>query len=266
MDKIGFIGVGNMGYPLFLGAINVFGKDRVTFTSATSKKSEWVKEQTGVTCANNNSELAKECKYIVLAVKPQYFNSIYEELVGKITKDHIIISVAAGITIEDIKKGLGLETRVVRSMPNTPALVGEGMTCVSFSEDIYLEAEIQEVKDFFASVGKYEIINENLMNAAVCANGSSPAFVYMFVEALADSVVKYGIPRDKAYSLVAQTVLGAAKMVLETGEHPGKLKDNVCSPGGTTIAGVAALEEHGYRNAIMKAADACYEKATSLKK
>ena len=266
MDKIGFIGVGNMGYPMFLGAIKAFGKERVTFTSATSKKSDWVKEQTGITCAKNNSELVKDCKYVVLAVKPQYFNGIYKELEGKITKEHILISLAAGISIEDMKHGFGADTRVVRSMPNTPALVGEGMTCISFSEDEFQEAEVSEIKEFFASVGKYEIINENLMNAAVCANGSSPAFVYMFVEALADSVVKYGIPRDKAYTLVAQTVLGAAKMVLETGEHPGKLKDNVCSPGGTTIAGVAALEEYGFRNAIIKAADACYEKATSLKK
>lgn len=266
MDKIGFIGVGNMGYPMFLGAINAFGKERVAFTTATSKKSEWVKEQTGIICAASNSELVATCKYIVLAVKPQYFQSIYDELANKITKEHIIISVAAGITIADMKKGLGQHTRVVRSMPNTPALVLEGMTCVSFSEDAYQVLELQEIKDFFASVGKYEIVSESLMNAAICANGSSPAFVYMFIEALADSVVKYGIPRDKAYTLVAQTVLGASKMVLETGEHPGKLKDNVCSPGGTTIAGVAALEEHGFRNAIMKAADACYEKATSLKK
>ena len=102
------------------------------------------------------------------------------------------------------------------------------------------------------------------MNAVICANGSSPAYVYLFIEALADSVVSYGIPRDKAYQLVSQTVLGAATMVLETGEHPGKLKDQVCSPGGTTIAAVKALEEFGFRNAIMKASDACYDKASNL--
>jgi pyrroline-5-carboxylate reductase len=149
-------------------------------------------------------------------------------------------------------------------MPNTPAMVSKGMTGICFSADTFTQDEREVVDHFFSSFGKYEIFDEKLMNAVVCANGSSPAYVYMFIEALADSVVNYGIPRDKAYILAAQTVFGAAAMVLETGEHPAKLKDNVCSPGGTTIAAVKALEEHGLRNAIMKATDACYEKAVFL--
>src|SRR5690606_20413252 len=122
------------------------------------------------------------------------------------------------------------------------------------------ESEMNIIHLFFSSFGKYDIFEEALMNAVTCASGSSPAYVYLFIEALADSVVKYGVPRAKAYTLVAQTVLGAAAMVLETGEHPGKLKDNVCSPGGTTIAGISALEEYGFRNAVIKATDACFAK------
>jgi pyrroline-5-carboxylate reductase len=151
-------------------------------------------------------------------------------------------------------------------MPNTPAMVSEGMSGLCYSNDNFTEDEKNVIDHFFTSFGKYEIFEERLMYAVVCANGSSPAYVYMFIEALADSVVKYGIPRDKAYTLAAQTVLGSAKMVLETKEHPGKLKDQVCSPGGTTIAAVAALEEFGFRNSVIKATDACYEKAVSFKK
>jgi pyrroline-5-carboxylate reductase len=144
-------------------------------------------------------------------------------------------------------------------MPNTPAMVGEGMTGISYDEDDFTDDEIDEMNQFFESFGKVVKVPENLMSAVVCASGSSPAYVYMFIETLADSVVKYGIPRKDAYKLVAQTVLGSAKMVLETGEHPAKLKDNVCSPGGTTIKGVSALEEYGFRNSVIKATDACYE-------
>jgi pyrroline-5-carboxylate reductase len=149
-------------------------------------------------------------------------------------------------------------------MPNTPALILKGSTGVSFSTDKYSEQEITQLDSFFSSFGKYDVFNENLMNAITCASGSSPAYVYTFIEALADSVVSIGVPRDKAYALVAQTVVGAASMVLETGEHPGVLKDQVCSPGGTTIAGIKALEENGFRNALIKATDACYKRANEL--
>lgn len=139
------------------------------------------------------------------------------------------------------------------------------MTGVSFEEDQFSEKERADIREFFCSFGRMEIVGENLMNAVVCASGSSPAYIYMIIEALADSVVKYGLPRASAYQMVAQTVLGSAKMVLETGKHPGELKDQVCSPGGTTIAGVSALEEYGLRNALIKASDACYEKCTRVK-
>ncbi|BCJ95322.1 pyrroline-5-carboxylate reductase [Anaerocolumna cellulosilytica] len=266
MDKIGFIGAGNMGYPMLRGVAKVFGSEQVTFTSASKERCESVSARTGLSFLEDNKSIAGTCKYVVLAVKPQFFQAIYEEIKGLITKEHVIISIAAGITIEDIKKGLGSFVRVVRSMPNTPALVDEGMTGVCYSKDTFTEEEKAVLDRFFTSFGKYQIFDESLMNAVICANGSSPAYVYMLIEALADSVVKYGIPRDKAYELVAQSVYGAAKMVMETKEHPGRLKDQVCSPGGTTIEAVAALEEYGFRNAVIKATDACYNKAINMEK
>ena len=139
------------------------------------------------------------------------------------------------------------------------------MTGVCYDAAQFSDEEQETIRSLFESFGKMVIVEEKLMDALACASGSSPAYVYVFIEALADSVVKYGIPRQTAYELVAQTVLGSAKMVLETGEHPGRLKDQVCSPGGTTIAGISALEEYGLRNAVIKATDACYEKCTKIK-
>lgn len=264
MAIMGFIGAGNMGYPLLRGAIKAFGMDNVVFTDASKDRCEFVKKETGLDYLNDNKAIANSCKYILLAVKPQYFGSVYKDLQDLIKPDQVVISIAAGITIDDLKNNLGQDVRVVRAMPNMPAMVNEGMSGVCFSADTFTDEEKTVVDQFFRSFGKYHIFEERLMNAVICANGSSPAYVYMFIEALADSVVKYGIPRNQAYTLAAQTVLGAAKMVLETGEHPGVLKDQVCSPGGTTIAGVAALEEYGLRNAVIKATDACYDKATSM--
>lgn len=266
MPKIGFIGAGNMGYPMICGAKKAFGSDQVIFTDVSTDRCNYVKQETEIEYVKDNAKIPQTCKYVVLAIKPQFYNTVFGDVKESMTKDHVVISIAPGITTEDVKNELGAAVRVVRAMPNTPAMVTEGMSAVCYSNDTFTEEEKEVIDSFFRSFGKYELFDERLMNAAVCANGSSPAYVYMFIEALADSVVKYGISRDKAYTLVAQTVLGAAKMVLETNEHPGKLKDQVCSPGGTTIAAVAALEEYGFRNAIIKATDACYEKAVSFKK
>lgn len=266
MALFGFIGVGNMGYPLLKAAIQTFGKEEVVFTSASMERKQAISEEIGIPFTDDNRKVAKQCKYLVLAIKPQVFPEVLDQLKDVMTSEHVIISLAVGITIASIQESLSQSIRVVRAMPNTPALVSQGMTGISFSEDTYTEEERDNINRFFASFGKYEVFEENLMNAVAAASGSSPAYVYMFLEALADSVVSYGIPRDKAYKLAAQTLLGAATMVLETGEHPGLLKDKVCSPGGTTIAAVKALEEHGFRNAIMKATDACFKKSEQMSK
>lgn len=264
MALFGFIGVGNMGYPLLKAAIHTFGKNEVIYSDASIQRNQAVMEETGIPYSENNISVVQNCKYLVLVVKPQFFDDMLKEIKEVVTKEHIVISIAAGISIDSIKEAISSELRVVRAMPNTPALVNQGMTGVCFSDAEFTEEERELLDRFFQSYGKYEIFEERLMNAVICANGSSPAYVYMFIEALADSVVSYGIPRDKAYTLVAQTVLGTAAMVLNTGEHPGRLKDQVCSPGGTTIAAVKALEEHGLRNAVMKATDACYQRASEL--
>jgi len=264
MAMFGFIGAGNMGYPLIKATMDSFGSTEVVYTDASIERNLMVQNETGIPFCENNIAVVNQCKYLVLAVKPQFFTPVLNEIKNAITKEHVVISIAAGITIDMMKESLSERARIVRAMPNTAAMVLKAMTGICYSADDFSKEEYEVIDRFFKSFGKYELFDEKLMNAVVCANGSSPAYVYMFIEALADSVVSYGIPRDKAYTLVAQTVVGAASMVLETGEHPGKLKDQVCSPSGTTIAAVKALEEYGFRNALMKATDACYDRADAL--
>lgn len=265
MALIGFIGMGNMGYAMLKGALKVFDSSEIIFTCPDRARCEAVSNETKVNYVESNSECANNAKYIVLAVKPQVYDTVLKNINNIVTDEHVIISIAPGITIDYVVKALGGDARVVRAMPNTPALVGEGMTGISYESKLFSIEERDLTQKFFESFGRVNVLPESLMSAVVCASGSSPAYVYMFIEALADSVVQYGIPRNKAYEMAAQTVLGAAKMVLETEEHPAQLKDNVCSPGGTTIKAVAALEANGFRNAIIKATDACYEKCNKIK-
>ncbi len=265
MALLGFLGMGNMGYAMLSGALNRFNQRDFHYTDINKERLEYVKKETGISYMESNSTVVEQSKYVVLAIKPQYYSVVLKDIKDYITKEHIIISIAPGKTIESLKDILGQDIRILRAMPNTPALVNEGMSGICYSGDEYSQEERDVIAKLFSSFGRFEEVEESLMDAVVCATGSSPAYVYMFIEALADSAVKYGLSRDKAYKMVAQTVLGSAKMVLETGKHPGELKDQVCSPGGTTIAGVAALEENGMRNSIMKATDACYQKALDLK-
>lgn len=263
--KIGLIGMGNMGYAILKGLLHVYKKEEIIFTDVNHDRMEKVFKETGVSFVESNEECAGNAKYVVLAVKPQFYNPVLKDITGVVTKDNVIMSIAPGITIDSLKEKLGSDKRIVRAMPNTPALLGAGMTGVSYEAVLFSEEEKQRIKNFFESFGKMELMSEPLIDVAVCVSGSSPAYVYMFIEALADSAVKYGLPRDMAYRMASQTVMGSAMMVLETGEHPGKLKDQVCSPGGTAIAGVTTLEEYGFRNAVIKASDACYEKCGVLK-
>ena len=263
--QYGFIGMGNMGYAIMKGLLKRVSPDQLTFSARNREKMEDVSARTGVACAENNRACAGSSKYLVLAVKPQQFDGVIGEIRDAMKPDQIVISIAPGYSIADLQERFGGVCRIVRAMPNTPALVGEGMTGVCYDREQFSGEELETIRGIFESFGRMVLVEEKLMNAVVCASGSSPAYVYMFIEALADSVVKYGMPRAAAYEMVAQTVLGSAKMVLETGEHPGLLKDKVCSPGGTTIQGVSALEEYGMRSAVIKATDACYEKCTRIK-
>ena len=266
MAKIGFIGMGNMGYAMLNGALKVFPKEDLVFTDVNSERVSTVAKETGVSYVETNAELANCAKFIVLAIKPQFYAPVIKNIENIVKKDNVVISIAPGISVGSLKDALGFDARIVRAMPNTPALLGEGMTGVCYDQTAFNFEEKDVIAKLFSSFGKYKLVDERLMSAVTCVSGSSPAYVYMFIEALADSAVKYGMPRDAAYEMAAQTVVGAAKMVLETKEHPAKLKDQVCSPGGTTIAGVAALEEYGFRNSIIKACDACYDISEGFKR
>lgn len=260
MSNIGFIGAGNMGYAMLKGAISSISPENVGVTDRSFDKAESIAQETGVRHFESNADCVKNCKYVVFSIKPQVYENVVDEIRKFVDNSKIIISLAPNVSIEMLNGMFGKNVRVVRLMPNTPALVGEGMTGYCYDDALFNEEEKTFLADLFNSFGKAVKVSEKIMGAVVCASGSSPAYVFMFIEALADSVVKYGMSRDDAYTFVAQTVLGSAKMVLESGEHPGVLKDRVCSPGGTTIRAVEKLEECGLRNALFKATEACYNK------
>ena len=264
MAKIVFIGMGNMGQSLLSGALKVFPKEDLIFNAKTKETKHKIYEETKVEYADSNAECANKCKYLILAVKPQYYEEVLKEIRYMVTSKHVLISLAPGKSIEELKLNLGKDKRIVRAMPNTPAMIGEGMTGLSCMDGDLSDIEGNVLLQLFGACGKVAFIDEKLMDAVVCVSGSSPAFVYLFIEALADSAVRYGMPRKLAYVFAAQAVKGAASMVLETKEHPGVLKDQVCSPAGTTIEGVAALEEAGMRDAILKASEAVYKKCTKM--
>lgn len=260
MSNIGFIGAGNMGYAMLKGALSSISPENVGVTDRSFDKAESIAQETGVRHFESNADCVKNCKYVVFSIKPQVYENVVDEIRKFVDDSKIIISLAPNVSIEMLNGMFGKNVRVVRLMPNTPALVGEGMTGYCYDDAFFNEEEKTFLADLFNSFGKAVKVSEKIMSAVVCASGSSPAYVFMFIEALADSVVKYGMSRDDAYTFVAQTVLGSAKMVLESGEHPGVLKDRVCSPGGTTIRAVEKLEECGLRNALFKATEACYNK------
>lgn len=263
--KIGFIGTGNMGSSIIKGIlsskfeksenINIFDLDK-------EKVNNLVKEY-GVNAVNSEKELAENCNIIILSVKPHIIPIVLKNLSGNVKKDTIILTIAAGISISVIENALGEDKKVVRTMPNTPAQVLSGMTAVTFNKNIE-NSEKEIIFKLLNSFGKSVEIEEKLMHAYTGISGSLPAYVYMFMEALADGGVLCGIPRDKAYEIVAQTVAGSAKMLLETGKHPGQLKDEVCSPAGTTIEAVRVLENGNFRGNVIEAVVACTEKSKEM--
>ncbi len=265
--KTGFIGTGNMGTALIKGYIkqNNSNKDNIyAYDKLPDKMDELVREYGIQTCGSIES-VAKECDIIIFAVKPDVYPYVLGEISPYIKNKHILVSIAAGITIRYVESFFSIPVKVIRTMPNTPALVNQGITALSGNANLS-EKEFAAVRNIFSAVGKTEIIEEKLMDVIPGISGSSPAYVYMFIEALADGAVMQGMPRNQAYQFAAQSVLGAAKMVLETGKHPGELKDMVCSPGGTTIEAVASLEKNGMRNAVLEAVKVCTEKSIKMSK
>lgn len=262
--KVGFIGCGNMASAIISGLINKaeISADKIIASDASEATLSSKSEKYGIVTTSDNKKVAKESEVIFLAVKPQYYADVIAEIKSYITDKQIVVTIAPGKTLDWLEEGLG-PVKIVRTMPNTPALVGEGVTGVCKNEYVY-DGEFQYIMSLISSFGMAEAIPESLMDVCVSVSGSSPAYVFMFIEAMADAAVADGMPRDKAYKFAAQTVYGSAKMVLETGMHPGALKDMVCSPGGTTIEAVRVLEEKGFRSSVIEAMKACTAKAKGL--
>lgn len=263
--KIGFIGLGNMAKAMMEGMLNqeVVSPNELYGSSKTQETADTVTRLFGIHACTDNKLVAKDADYLFLAVKPQFFPQVIEQIRDYVKPETVIISIAAGKTMAYIEECFGKKIKLIRCMPNTPALVGQGCTGYCVGEGVE-KAQQEQVETWLNSFGKAYQVPEKLMDVVVGVSGSSPAYVFMFIEAMADQAVAEGMPRTQALSMAAQAVLGSAKMVLDTGIHPGQLKDMVCSPGGTTIQAVKVLEECGMRAAVMDAMEACIEKSRNL--
>ncbi len=263
--KLGIIGAGNMASAIIGGIIKkgIIPANEIICSTPVEAERTKAENSFGINVTESNKEVVKSAEVLLLAVKPQVVPVVVEEIKDVVSDEQLIISIVAGKTIAWYNEAFGKNLKIVRTMPNTPALVGEGMTGVSPSEGI-TDEELNTALTILSSFGNAEIVPEKLMDAVVAVSGSSPAYVFMMIEAMADGAVKLGMPRDKAYKFAAQAVLGSAKMVLETGKHPGELKDMVCSPAGTTIEAVQVLEESGFRASLIDAMEACAEVSRRL--
>ena len=268
MDKkIGFIGCGNMGGALAIAAKNSIGADNVYVSDADTKKADDFAKVNGVNVVSVK-EVAEKCDFIFLGVKPQVLKSVCSELapVFKARKDHfVIVSMAAGVKLCDLEEMCEGNFPIIRIMPNIPASVGAGMILYTGNKTVTQE-DFSEFLKSLEKAGMLDSIEESKIDAASAISGCGPAFVFMFIEALADGGVKCGLPRDKALLYAAETLFGASKMVIDTNEHPGKLKDAVCSPAGSTIEGVNALENGSFRADVMNAIDKAYKRTVELGK
>lgn len=263
MKNIGFIGAGNMGGAMAKACEKVPGGN-VWIYDVNEAAYQHFEESACFHFANNIDNLLEECEIIVLSVKPQFYIQVCEVLKDKIKESHLIVTVAPSFDLATVKSMLKGHSKVIRTMPNTPALVGEGMTAYCYEEkSIPMEDQLM-FQQYFSSFGKMIKVDERLIPAVVATSGSSPAYGYMFIEAMADAAVSFGMPRSMAYEMSATAIKGACEMVLQTKKHPGELKDAVTSPGGTTIKAVVAMEEAGFRNSIIKGMEACYEQVVKM--
>lgn len=269
MDKkIGIIGAGNMGRAIIGGIINsnLINIGNILVYDNNKNSVDLLAQKYNI---NNNSTIIDVIKsdIIILAVKPNVIYDVIDEIKEHV-ENKVIVSIAAGQSIKKLENAFGTDKIcLVRVMPNTPALVGEGMSAISVNKQMQRaenKDKLSEIIQIFETLGKAEIVAEKLMDAVTGISGSSPAYIFMFIEAMADAAVLAGMPRNQAYTFASQAVLGSAKMVLETGNHPGDLKDMVCSPGGTTIEAVKVLEDNGFRGTIINAVSACIDKSKNM--
>lgn len=266
MDKtIGFIGIGNMGSAMIGGIITagLLAPDRIIASARTVENLVLIKEKYGIDTTTDNKKVAEIADILILAIKPNAYPAVIDEIKGSLREGSIVVSIAAGLSLKTIQEYFAENVKIVRVMPNTPALVGAGMSALCSNQFVSNE-DIDDIKLILNSFGRCETVDEQLMDTVTGISGSSPAYVYLFIEAMADAAVQGGMPREQAYKFAAQAVLGAAKMVLETGIHPGVLKDNVCSPGGTTIEAIGELERRGFRSAVISAVEVCIAKSKKM--
>ncbi len=267
MKKIGFIGCGNMGGALAKAAVKSVGAENIFVFDTDYQKSMAFVEETDVNIADAEY-IVLNCDYIFLGVKPQVLKSLFEKIVPVIeerTTDFVLVSMAAGVSLSSLNNMAQVDCPIIRIMPNMPVSIGEGMILYT-ANDFVSKEDIDGFLYTMKYAGRLDKIDEDKIDAASCVSGCGPAFVFMFCEALADGAVECGLPRDKALLYAAQTLMGAAEMLMETGEHPGKLKDAVCSPAGSTIEGVKALENGAFRASAMDAVRKAYERTLELGK
>ncbi len=263
--KIGFIGCGNMGGAMMTGMLDV-GKcksEDLIISDKSEALLQMYKDKYGVNTTLDNKEVVEFSDVLYLAIKPQFYEGVLEEIKDVVTPAQIIVTIAPGKKLEWMAEKLGDGLKIIRTMPNTPAMVKEGMMGLCPNENV-TEEEVALVRDICEGFSATEVISEHLMDVVTAVSGSSPAYVFMFIEAMADAAVAGGMPRAQAYKFAAQAVKGSATMVLETGKHPGELKDMVCSPAGTTIQAVRVLEEKGMRSAVFECMEKCLEISRSM--
>lgn len=262
--KIACIGTGAMGGAIIRSVSKKYSAKDIFVTDKNVQAAKAFASETGTNFVEGNIAAIKDADFAFIAVKPQFLKDVFDELKGKVEKKTVLISMAAGVKIEKLKEYLP-EGRFVRMMPNVCAQIGEAMTAVTKSAEV-TDDEFETSKEILSAAGVVEEVPEKLMDCVTAVSGSGPAFVFMFIEALADAAVKCGMPRAQAYTYAAQTVKGSAALVLQTEKHPAVLKDSVCSPAGTTIEGVGVLEENGFRNAVIKAVCAACDRSAALGK
>ena len=262
---IGFVGAGNMGEAMIKGllAANLVPPASICATDVRRERLKELDRQYGIQIAADNPELVRHVDVVILAVKPQIIEPVLREVAHALTRRKLMISIAAGVSTAKLRTIVGKDVRLIRVMPNTPALVLEGVTAIAKAEGLESD-DLDTAGEIFSAVGRVVVLDEELLDAVTGLSGSGPAYVALVIESLADGGVKMGLDRITAMTLATQTVLGAAKLLLETGLHPGALKDMVSSPGGTSIAGIAALEEGGIRTTFIKAVERATQRSREL--
>ena len=263
--KLGFIGLGNMAKAIMAGLLQsgVFAAEDIAGSDVLEEVRQAAAEKYHIVTDKSNTEVAAGSDVIILAVKPQFLEGVLTEIAPFVTGDTLLVSIAAGKSLGWLHEKLNTEARIIRLMPNTAAIVGE--SCTAICRDAYAtDEDVALVVKMCESFGVAQIIDEKLMDVFGALGGSSGSFAFLYMEALADGAVAAGMPRKMAYEIAAQATLGAAKLMRDSGEHPGVLKDMVCSPGGTTIQGMKALEKGGVRGSVMDAVEACVERSKQL--